>query len=166
MIGDSFLASTNTFLIKIVPTFATVMMKYLFCIWFGMLLMLGISSASEQGLQNFQMKTGTAKMQSYSTSADDGSPTTISQSGKKIDYDKGEQRNYTISDVVHRNCFLSRSLPSEKNGRPHFNSFINQKLNASKPQLPEEKWTDFSLQTNLCKYSNNYYIYALKHILI
>lgn len=163
---DSFLVHTNTFLIKIVPTFAPVMMKYLLCIWFGMLLTLGIDSTSDQSLQNFQTKTGTAEMQSYFTSADDGSSTIIRQSDEEVDTDRGGQLNYTISNGVCGTCFLSRSLPSEKHVRPHFTSFVAQRLNASKPQLPEERWIDFSLSTNLCKYSNNYYIYALKRILI
>lgn len=143
------------------------MMKYLFCIWFSMLLTLGIDSASDQSLQNFQMKTGTVGMQSYFTSADDASSTMIKQSHEEVDFDRGDQHHYTISDGVCGNCFLSRSLPSEKNTRSYLTSFfITQKLNASKPQLPEERWTDFSLLTNLCKYSNNYYLYALKRILI
>lgn len=142
------------------------MMKYLFCIWFGMLLMLGVDSASDQSSQNFQTKTGTAEMQSYFISADGDSPTHIEQSANEVDSYKDGQRYYTISNGIRGNCFLSRSLPSEKNIRPHFTSFITQKLNASRPQLPEERWTDFSLLTSLCKYSNKYYIYALKRILI
>lgn len=143
------------------------MMKYLFCIWFGMLLMLGIDSASDQNSQSFQTKTETTKMPSYFTSADGDSSTMIKQSHEEVDFDRGGQRHNTISDGVCGNCFLSRSLPSEKNIRSYLTSFfITQKLNASKPQLPEERWTDFSLLTNLCKYSNNYYLYALKRILI
>lgn len=142
------------------------MTKYLLCIWFGILLIAGTDSVADQSLQNFQTKTGSADMQTYLTSTDYDSPAFISPSGTKADYNKEHYSNYTISDGICGNCSLSRSLPSEKNVRPHFASFITQKLSTSKPRRPEERWTDFTLLTNLSKYSNSYYLYALKRILI
>lgn len=71
------------FLIKIVSTFATVMVKYIFCILFGIFLIWGCNLVPDKELQEFRTEAGTTTIQSHNKSQSYRSKAVVKQSGKE-----------------------------------------------------------------------------------
>ena len=124
------------------------MMKYIFCILFGSLLMLGFHYTPDEKVQEAQPNAGVVAMdvQSDTRLAQKISVTVAGQSyGGSHAF-----RNTTTPSKVLRFCSAT----------------IVQMLCLSDTQLPENKWRGLSPDTNYIKYSNGYYVYTLGHILI
>lgn len=154
------------FLIKIVSTFVVVMMKYIFFISLGIFLMLGVSSVPNKDLQEFRSAIGTIATESLSLA----SKISIQEVCKK-DYQLKENSHsgrysYETGDGVLANSLLSRSYFIPKTLKITPSSAAIQILSSFKTQLPEEKWTAFSYETNSTKHSYRYYTYTLGRILI
>ena len=134
------------------------MMKYIFCILFGSLLMLGFHYTPDEKVQEAQPNAGVVAMdvQSDTRLAQKISVTVAGQSyGGSHAFDS-EASDYTISDGVLGGLFSFRFCSAT----------IVQMLCLSDTQLPENKWRGLSPDTNYIKYSNGYYVYTLGHILI
>ena len=61
-------ACEYVFHIKIVSTFATVMMKYIFCILLGVFLNWGFHLISDEAQEAYRLETGSTSIQTYTKS--------------------------------------------------------------------------------------------------
>lgn len=144
------------------------MMKYIFCILFGSLLMLGFHYAPDEKVQEAQPNAGVVAMdvQSGTRLAQKISVTVAGQSyGGSHAFDS-EASDYTISDGLLGGLFSFRNTTVPSKALRFCSATIMQGLCLSDTQLPENKWRGLSPDTNYIKYSNGYYVYTLGHILI
>lgn len=144
------------------------MMKYIFCILFGSLLMLGFHYTPDEKVQEAQPNAGVVAMdvQSDTRLAQKISVTVAGQSyggGHAFD---SETSDYTISDGLLGGLFSFRNTTTPSKVLRFCSATIVQMLCLSDTQLPENKWRGLSPDTNYIKYSNGYYVYTLGHILI
>lgn len=144
------------------------MMKYVFCILFGVLLMLGFHYAPGQKVREVQLETGTVAvdMQSSTRLEQRFSVAASGQTyGGNHAFDS-EASDYTISDGLLGGLFSFRNTTTPSKVLRFCSATIVQMLCLSDTQLPENKWSGLSPDTNYIKYSNGYYVYTLGHILI
>lgn len=154
------------FLIKIVSTFADVMMKYIFFISLGAFLLLGLSSSPGKDKYKFRMEIGAIITESPNLA----SRITIKHICDKMSFLKEDRQSSMYShnfyDGVVANPLSSRFFFPSKILKINPSLAVVQILSSLKSQLHKDKRTAFSYNVNLAKYSQRYYIYTLEHILV
>jgi hypothetical protein len=158
----------NVFILKIITTFAPIMMKSVFCILFGTLLMLGFHYAPDKKVREVQPEAGTVAIDMPS---DTRSELHLSVSTSRESYGgshsfDSEVSDYTIDDGLLGELFSFRNITPPSKVLKINSATIMQMLCLSDTQLSENKWRGLSPDTNYIKYSNGYYVYTLGHILI
>lgn len=145
------------------------MMKYIFCILVGILLIGGFNSISNEVQQAYRSKTGSSGIQTCIRTHYSKSKATIAQLGKGKKLAKpqeytGRQDYKTNNGIL--NPFSFRHFSPLKILRFNIPSATIRILSALKVQVPQNQWTGFSYYINLIKYSYRYHIYTLGRILI
>ncbi|EKU89063.1 hypothetical protein [Bacteroides oleiciplenus] len=143
-------------------------MKYIYCILFGALLMLGFHYTPEQKVQELRPETEVVAvvMQSCTRLNQSASVTASEQSYKGGHSFDNEVSDYEISDGLLGDLFSFRNTTAPSKTLRFNTATTMQMLCLADTQLPENKWKGLSPDTNYIKYSNGYYLYTLGHLLI
>lgn len=141
------------------------MVRYLFGILLGALLMLGFQHYSSQELQELRSQAVTATLDIQSATYSDCHISAAIGSDNCHSF-SNEASNYRISDGLlgDFSSFRNSSVPSKI--LKYNLTAMKQLLRLPDTQLPENRWQGLSPDTNYIKYSNRYYVYTLGHILI
>lgn len=142
------------------------MIRYLFGILLGALLMLGLQHYSEQEeVQELrsQAVATTPNMQSDTCSNCHISAATGSDNCHSL---SNKTSKYRISDGLLIDFSSCRNSSAPSKTLKYSLATMKQLLRLPNTQLPENRWQGLSPDTNYIKYSNRYYVYALEHILI
>lgn len=145
------------------------MMKYIFCILAGILLIWGFNSISNEAQQAYRSETGITGIQTCIRTHCSKSKATIAQleKGKKLSKPQeytGKQDYKTNNGIL--TPFSFRHFSPLKILRFNIPSATIRILSALKVQVPQNQWTGFSYYISLVKYSYRYHIYTLGRILI
>lgn len=158
------------FSLKIVSTFVAVMMRCIFCILLGILLISVLHSVPDKERQKIQTESGVTGTSSYSQSnhqfsesADEQSYTTKSSTYNNS-CNKGY--DYSINNGILGSSFSYRGLSSSNAFRFSISTITILILSFLTVQLPKATNGKLSFYINPTKLSYRYYIYTLKRILI
>lgn len=159
----------EAFFIKIIATFAPIMMKHLFCILACALFLWGLDHTPARNLQGVRTSSEVRCSDSmqcvelsccFSSAVNDMAV----EDNHSLFYD--DSSNYQLCDGILSVVTLSRSNTSSKILKFNFNTAAIHLLRSLCTRLPEEKAKDLCISTNFSKYSSKYYVYTLEHILI
>lgn len=159
----------KVFFLKIIATFAPIMMKHLFCILACALLLWGLDHTSERNLQGIRTSSEVLCFDSkqcieLSCSVSSVVNDMAVDDNHSLFYD--DVSNYQLCDGIPSGITLSRSNTSSKSLKFNFNTVTIHLLRSLCTRLPEEKAKDLCVSTSFNKYSSRYYVYTLEHILI
>lgn len=144
-----------------------IMMRYIVCIMLGAFLMLGINSVLKKDKQEFWTKTGTKIEIQYHSEYYRPEFKEISQQPSKECRTVDNEGYCCKTNNGILGSFISlRTIPPFKTFRVNPTSAAIHILSSLNSLLSEKYWFRPSFYTNLFKYSNRYYIYALRRILI
>lgn len=145
------------------------MMKYVFCILLGILVMAGIHYTPDKALEEFWPESPTATINVQSNTQTDSQilstfmPDQSDLIKSSIHY---SSNNYKRSDSIIRNLSNPRILNSQKITKSHSISRYTRFMRSFEVKLPENKWQSSYPHTNYIKYFCGYYVYSIGHILI
>ena len=157
------------FSLKIIITFAAIMIKYAFYILIGVFFVLGLNIAPGQelsGLQNeIEVRVGDTP-QSVKSACILSSRTDNDCVRDTHSVFHDESSDYKVCDGILSSLSGSRNVAPFKLLKFNKPTTVIQILSALSVQLPESKYRNLPCSTSCMKYSCGYYIYTLAHIII
>lgn len=118
------------------------MVKYIFCILFGIFLIWGCNLVPDKELQEFRTEAGTTTIQSHNKSQSYRSKAVVKQSGKENNsFQEGKydgKYDCNIADGILGNSLLSRTTSLSKILRFNVSSVTIRILSSLKYQFPKE----------------------------
>ncbi|MDD3037388.1 hypothetical protein [Bacteroides sp.] len=145
------------------------MIRYIFCILLGILLISVLHSVPDKERQKIQTESGVTGTPSYSQSNHQFSESADEQSytTKSSAYNSGNKEyDYSLNSGILGNSFSYSGLSYSKVFRFNISTITILILSFLIAQLPKESNGKLSFYINSTRLSYRYYIYTLKRILI
>ena len=153
--------------------FAKIMIKYVFGILFGAVLLLGFQQKTDTGLQKLRSTAVTVTQNvQFQFRALSNNHTSISKNTVKKASDRknifGIEIDYFIDDCIPEDFFHFRYRTRIVPSRIFKDAAIAVRgvLNSPDIEGVENMYQGFSSHANYTKFSNRYYVYTLEHIQI
>ena len=142
------------------------MMKYIICIFLGVLLLLGYHHVLNKDSRTLRTETGTIIVPSSETNRhipDAFVEQPCQDHNRSV---RHEENSYKNANGVIGNLSVFRATSSFKTQRLSASEMAIQMLSSFDSLLPQKKRNYSSFKVNPTQYSYRYFIYALKRILI